>query len=134
MPQEGKLKDRDLVIIISAFIAIVGFIAVLKYWDLSPKGLKFTDDLCLKEINKKYITASKESETFYKVEKIEGKLYHLKAYRNGHWTFIGTRPLSYFKEGDIFKFENDTCPDVISREVEKEKSSYDSFQFSPKKK
>ncbi len=134
MAQTGKLKDRDLIIIITAFIAIIGFIFILKYWDLTPKGLKLTKKGCLKEVNKQYVSPSKGSETFYKIDRIENDTYHMRVFRNGNWTFIAPKPTSYFKEGDIFKFENTACPDVISFDSTKKETQYQEFQFAPKKK
>lgn len=78
-------------------------------------NLAFSENSCIKELNKQYRIQERAPSSIYKLEEIvekdQGPQLRVSVWHNYSWYYQGLKKHTYFKDTRLFAYENTNCPD-----------------------
>ena len=77
--------------------------------------LGFSENSCIKELNKQYRIQERAPNSIYKLEEIvereKGPQLKVSVWHNYSWYYQGLKKHTYFKDTRLFAYEHTDCPD-----------------------
>ena len=113
MVVKRKMSDNELAMGVAGFLFLVALLLAIRFVDFGPQELVLARNICIKEVNKQYVSPGKDSEYIYKIDRVRNDKYAISSYSNRDWVSLGDKEIGYFKEGKVFRFENIECPGNI---------------------